>query len=260
VQALLDEIKLQQSGATDATSNVRAGKLIRAGRVVQGSLQQLAGTSLRADAAVVDVPTSRITGTAQNSNLLDQVFDIEKRLALDLFAQLGVTLTVAERNAVEQRPTRLLAAFLSYSRGLAAEDEGRFDDAARYFSEAARLDPSFGAAQQKSQEVKAVSAGTGVNAASVEVSLKGTSEGAVVSAATQGTMVVVGVSGGTSSIVQATAGDLNPSPTSAATGVASVAGVVSQPAAKDAVSAGTGSDNPTGTAKVTIIIARPKVP
>ena len=260
MQALLDEVKLQQTGATDAASNVRTGRLIRAGRVVQGSLQQLNGTTLRADAAVVDVPTSRVTGTAQNSNLLDQVFDIEKRLALDLFTQLGVTLTVAERNAVEQRPTRSLAAFLSYSRGLTAEDEGRYDDAARFYNDAVRLDPGFGAAQQKSQEARAAAAGASVDAASVEVSLKGTSEGAVVSAATQGSPNAGSVGGGTGSTVQAAAGDLNPSPIGAATGAGTTTGAVSQPASKDAVSAGTGSDNPTGSAKVTIIISRPKSP
>ena len=95
MQALLDEIKLQQTGGTDAASNVRAGKLVRAGRVVQGAILQVGSTNLRVDAAVVDVPTSQIQGSAQATDQLDQVFDIEKKLALDLFTHLGVTLTVA---------------------------------------------------------------------------------------------------------------------------------------------------------------------
>ncbi|MDB4890697.1 MAG: hypothetical protein JWL61_2552, partial [Gemmatimonadetes bacterium] len=141
MQALLDEIALQRSGATDATSNVRAGKLVRAGRVVQGSLNQAGAFDLRADAAVVDVPTSQIRGTVNASDQLEAVFNLEKRLALDLFSQLGVTLSPAERNLIEQRPTRSMQAFLAYSRGLTAEDEGRYDDAARYFNEAVRIDP-----------------------------------------------------------------------------------------------------------------------
>src|SRR5258708_225610 len=40
LQALLDEMRLQSGGATDAASNVRAGQLVRAGRIVQGSLLQ----------------------------------------------------------------------------------------------------------------------------------------------------------------------------------------------------------------------------
>ena len=261
MQALLEEIKLQQTGGTDAASNVRAGKLVRAGRVVQGAILQVGGTNLRVDAAVVDVPTSQIQGSAQATDQLDQVFDIEKKLALDLFTHLGVTLTVAERQLIEQRPTRSMQAFLAYSRGLVAEDEGRYDDAGRFFNEAVRIDPGFGAAQSKSKEVAAVSAGTVVTAATVEVSLKGTTEGAVVSAAQQGSPTAAGTgSAGLGNTAQTTAGDLNPSASGVATGGAAGGGVTSQPNSKNPVAAGTGTDNPTSTAKVTIVITRPKTP
>lgn len=260
MQALLDEIKLQQAGATDAASNVRAGKLVRAGRVVQGVINQVDATNLRVDAAVVDVPTSAVQGTTTSTSLLDQIFDLEKRIALDLFTQLGVTLTVAERNLVEQRPTRSLQAFLSYSRGLTATDEGRFDDASRFFNDAVRIDPGFGAAQSKGQEVRDVSAGAGVTATTVESSLQGTQEGAVVASATQGNSAPTAGTGGLGSAAQAAAADLNPSPTGAATGAGTGGGGSSAPGTKDPVSAGTGSDNPTGSAKVTILITRPRTP
>ena len=135
MQALLDEIKLQRGGATDAASNVRAGKMLRAGRMVQGSLNQMGAFDLRADAAVVDVPTSQIQGTVNASDQLEAVFNLEKKIALDLFSQLGVTLSPAERNAIEQRPTRSMQAFLAYSRGLTAEDEGRYEEASRFFND-----------------------------------------------------------------------------------------------------------------------------
>jgi tetratricopeptide (TPR) repeat protein len=259
MQALLDEIQLQGTGATDAASNVRAGKLVRAGRVVQGSLNQVGAFDLRADAAVVDVPTSQIRGTVNASDQLEAVFNLEKRVALDLFGQLGVTLSPAERNAIEQRPTRSMQAFLAYSRGLTAEDNGRYDEAARYFNDAVRIDPGFTNAQQKSQEIRQAAAGDAVTPASVEVSLKGTAEGAVVTAATQGNAPAsTTTTAGLGSTVQNTAGDLNPSVSGAATGAAAGGGsIVTTPGSKDPVSAGTGSDNPTGTAKVTIIIKRP---
>ncbi len=259
LQALLEEMKLQRSGATDANTNVRAGKLLAAGRLVQGAINQVGAQNLRVDAAVVDVPTSEIKGTASGADLLEQIFNLEKKIALDLFTQLGVNLTVSERNAVEQRPTRSLAAFLSYSRGLRAEDEGRYDEASRYFQEAVRLDPGFGAAQQKSQEVRAVATGADVTASTVEVSLKGTSEGAVVSAATQGAAPASGA-GTLGTTAQIAAGDLNPSPTAGATLGSSTGGGASVPPSKDPVSAATGSDNPIAQAKVVIVITRPKTP
>ncbi len=261
MQALVDEMKLQQSGATDATTNVRAGKLVRAGRVVQGAILQVGSSDLRVDEAVVDVPTSRVQGATQAADQLEQVFAMEKKIALDLFTQLGVTLTVAERQQIEQRPTRSMQAFLAYSRGLTAEDEGRYDAAARYFDEAVRLDPGFNAAQSKSQEVRAITAGAVVNAATVEVSLRGTGEGAVVSAAQQGSLAPAAAgNSGLGNMAQQVAGGLNTSQTDGATLGASTVGTTAQPTSKDPVAAGTGSDNPAATAKVTVVIIRPRTP
>ncbi len=261
MQALLDEIKLQQVGATDAATNVRAGKLVRAGRVVQGAILQVDSTNLRVDAAVVDVPTSQVQGAAQAADVLDQLFTLEKKLALDLFTQLGVTLTVAERAQIEQRPTRSIQAFLAYSRGLRAEDEGRYDDASRFFNQAVRLDPGFGAAQSKSQEATAISAGAAVTSTTVEAGLKGTSEGAIVAAAQQGTPASSGASPtGLGNTLQTAAGDVNPSASAMAASAGASTSGASLPAAKDPVSAGTGSDNPSSTATVTIVITRPKTP
>ena len=105
LQAVLDEMKLQSSGATDSSGNVRAGKILQAGRLVQGSILQQ-GPQLRVDAAVIDVPTTRIAGSTNDDRALDQLLTLEKNIALGLFQQLGVTLTTAERNAIEERPTR----------------------------------------------------------------------------------------------------------------------------------------------------------
>jgi len=157
LQALLDELALQQSGRTDSATNVRAGRLLRAGRIVQGSIAQVGESQLRIDAAVLDVPTTEVRGVARGEGDIDKLFDLEKRIAFGVLDQLGVALTVAERNAIEQRPTRSLAAFLAYSRGLTAEDDGRLDDASRFYRDALRLDPGFGAAQQRSRDALLIS-------------------------------------------------------------------------------------------------------
>jgi tetratricopeptide (TPR) repeat protein len=247
IQALLDEMALQRSGQTDAATNVRAGKLLRAGRVVQGSLLQLDGSQLRVDAAVVDVPTTQISGATQGSDQLDRLFDLEKRIALDLFRELGVTLTVAERNAIEQRPTRSLAAFLAYSRGLTSEDQGRYDEAGRFYRDAIRLDPGFGAAMQKSQDARSVSRGAAVSARSIEAGLRGTSEGFAAGSRGNG--------GDAGSSARDAAGDLNPS----AAGDATAPGRSGEhgPPQRDPVSAATNTDSPGRSGRVTVVITRP---
>ena len=246
LQAILDEIKLSQTGAVDSTTGVRAGKLIQAGTLVQGSLLQT-GDRLRTDAALVSVATSQINATpATDEQQIDQIFDMEKRIALSLIEKLGITITTAQRNAIEQRPTRSLQAFLAYSQGLAFEDQGRYDDASRAYANAARIDPGFGIAAQKSTQTANMSIGTG-NLSTIEGGLQGSSEGSVVNGATGGN-----TSGGQGGAAQAAAESLNPS--TAGTATAGTQTTTSTPKADP--SAGTGADNP-AKAKVVITIKPP---
>jgi tetratricopeptide (TPR) repeat protein len=254
MQALLDEIQLQQAQGIAAGTGVRAGKILQAGRLVGGTISQPTGNQLRAQAFVTDVQTARTEGSGANdTQTADQLFTLEKNIVLGLFSDMGITLTTAERNAIEQRPTRSLAAFLAYSQGLELQDQGRFEDAGRSFDNAVRLDPSFGAAQQKSQQSKSAAAGIQVSAATVETGLRGSQEGAVVNSATQG--VVSTSSGSTGGTALAAAEGLNPS---TAAGATTGGGSISTQPIKDA-SSGTGADNPTTkSAKVTIVIQQPK--
>ena len=154
IQALLDELALQQQRADrrDDATCAPAGSL-RAGRVVQGSILQVGGSQLRVDAAVLDVPTTAGARHGAGRGCSSTSCSTSRSASRSVCStQLGVTLTVAERNAIEQRPTRSLAAFLAYSRGLTAEDDGRFDDASRFYRDAIRLDPGFGAALQRNRE------------------------------------------------------------------------------------------------------------
>jgi len=250
IQALLDEIKLQQSGATDENSGVRAGKMLSAGRLVRGSLLQ-EGNQLRTDALVIDVSTTSTAGEAADNRALDQLFTMEKNVALELFTTLGVTLTTTQRNAIEQRPTKSLAAFLSYSRGLELEDRGEYDAANRLYQQAVRIDPGFNKAQQKVQQTQAVIAGNQVSASTVEVSLRGTSEGAEVQAAT-------GAPTTPTSTAQTTAAGLNPSTAGNATGAGSTT-TGTQPTTKNGAADGTGTNRPgTSTAIVSILVSQPK--
>lgn len=250
LSAILDEIKLQQTAGVDSTTMVRAGKLIQAGTIVQGSIIQT-GDRLRADAALVSVATSGVgAAPATDEQKVDRLFEIEKKIALDLIQRLGVQLTTAERNAIEQRPTKSLQAFLAYSQGLAYEDQGRFDDASRAFGNAARIDPNFGSAIQKGAETANLAAASSVSPATVEASLQGSSEAAVVNASNLGSSTSAGASG---SSAQSAADQLNPSTSSAATGGTSTGG--SQPAVDP--SAGTGADNPARPQAKVIIVIKP---
>lgn len=249
LQALLDEMQLQQSGATDAATNVRAGKIIQAGRIVSGQIMQNE-RRLRVDAAIVNTTTSQAAGGAANENTLEQLLEIEKTIVLQLFDSLGVRLTTAERNAIEQRPTRSMQAFLAYSQGLQLEDQGRFADAASRYQEASRIDPAFSAALQRGASAQATAVGMSLSPNAIEANLSGTTEGNVAERAAQGESS--SSNGGSENSASNIAENINESPASTATSGASGG---TKPGSKDHVSEGVGADTrKTGTFKTIVRI------
>jgi TolB-like protein len=147
MQAIVSEMRLSDAGSADRRTALRGGRLLRAARVVQGAITER-GSNLRVDAAVVDVATAGVAGSAGATEALDRLFDLEKQVVFSIFTSLGVQLSDQERAAISQRPTQNVQAFLAYSRGLEAEDRGDFAGARDAFGQAAGLDPSFRAAAQ----------------------------------------------------------------------------------------------------------------
>lgn len=252
IDALLDEVALSQTSTIDASTAVRSGRLARAGRLVRGAVTQLGGTSLRADAAVVNVATASTGGPVNADFTMDDVFDAEKKIVLALFADMGIMLTPAERAAVDLRPTRSLAAFLAYSRGLRAEDDGRLDDAARFFGEAARIDPGFSAARSGESRAQSAAAGAAVTPATMEASLAGTAEGLTIAAALQGEASDGGRLAGT---LESALNDVNPSPAAAAATTTATTPI------KNAVADATNTNKVTDNiGKVTVVVPIPRLP
>jgi hypothetical protein len=134
---------------------------------------------------------------------------------------------------------------------LLLEDEGQFEAADTFYQQAVRLDPSFAAAQSKSQETRRLIAGNQLNARSIESNLAGSVEGRLVDQATLG-IVATGADGGTALGV---AGELNPRVAGAAATNAS--GALTVPL-RDPAASGTGIENPgQKTARIEIVVKRP---
>jgi tetratricopeptide (TPR) repeat protein len=143
VQALLDELRLAESGRVDPATAARAGRLVGAGRLVQGRID---GTSaaLRLQATVVPVASPKgALNTVERTGEIARLFDMEKELAFAIYDGMGVQLTVAERERVSRRPTDNVQALLAFGFGLEAWDGGRWTDAIDRFGRAVQLDPRF---------------------------------------------------------------------------------------------------------------------
>jgi tetratricopeptide (TPR) repeat protein len=158
VQLLLDEIALGEAGATDSTAAARAGRMLGAGRIVQGRLDG-EEESLLMEALVVPVgQEAAAIASLSDRDALQRLFDLQKRLVMELYASLGIQLTPAERELINQRPTEHVQALLAFGEGLEAGDGGRFSAAAAHFAAAAALDPGFTEATLMAEEARAMDA------------------------------------------------------------------------------------------------------
>jgi len=127
----------------DPATGARSGRILRAQNVVQGSIQETGTSGVQLDANAVNSTTSAVSATGSAGGEMEQILDAQKEVVFELLDRLGVAITPAERQAVQERPTRDLQAFLLYSRGLSAEDNGDFGSAASLFGQAAARDPNF---------------------------------------------------------------------------------------------------------------------
>jgi hypothetical protein len=190
------------------------------------------------------------------TDALDALFTMQKALVFQLFDQLGVTLTPAERQAIERRPTSNLGAFLQYSRGLQAADDGRFEDAARFFNDARSIDPGFSIAAVRAQSTQAAAQAAvqsvEVAVVAIESNLKTSSEGAALTAATTGNPTGNPVTNTLNTAAQS----VNP-PAIAVQTTTSTTAPPPAPPQRDASTSTTGTDAPNRTGSVTIIIRRP---
>ena len=250
IQALLDEIALGQTNRVDQATAARSGRLLQAGRIVTGNVTLTAQNAMTMNEQVVNVATSETRPAQPANGTLDQLFDLGKRAVLAVIEGLGYTLTAAENNAIQQRPTQNVQAFIAYSRGLAASDAGRLDEAASFFDNARALDPKFGAAVQHAADAHAAQQGASITTSTIESKLRTGSEGQIVNAAERGA-----TTGGSETIgttLSSALSDVNPS----------TADAIGRPAvsapARDASTSTTAQDQATTrTGTLTIVIKRP---
>ncbi len=152
VQLLLNEMALSAQQRVQPATAARSGHLLGAARIVQGVLDG-DENDLLMQAVVVPV-TGDSASMGEPLSAHDparRFFDMEKRIVLGLYQDMGIELTPAEREAVLHRPTDNLNALLAFGLGLEAQDAGQFQQAAAHFTQAATLDPGFTSAAAAAQ-------------------------------------------------------------------------------------------------------------
>ncbi len=151
IQTLLDELQLGESGRVEEATAARGGRLLGSGHIVQGRFRMREATRVDVDASVVTVgpPGQEFIDPLEAEDEIERFFELEKRLAFGIYDELGVQLTPAERELVNERQTESIEALLAFGRGLAAADAGDFGQARQHYADAAALDPSFALARTR---------------------------------------------------------------------------------------------------------------
>src|SRR5207253_7874518 len=110
IGVLLDELKLGTSQRADPATAARVGRLLRAERMVQGTvtIPSTGAGSVQLTAAVV-TGAGVIRPVAPATGPLRQLLGLEKQVVFGLAAQLGIALTEAERQRILKEGPRNLA-------------------------------------------------------------------------------------------------------------------------------------------------------
>lgn len=157
-EAILRELDLVDQGIADPRQAPRVGRLVGARQILIGDAARGNAGAVRLSARVVDVIGGTVQDLVYAEAPLDRVIDAEKALALLLFERLGIQLTPAQRQRIEQRQTTQLAALVAYGRGVQAEARGDAAGATAAFEDASRLDAAFSAARTQAAAAPAASA------------------------------------------------------------------------------------------------------
>ncbi|NNE35644.1 MAG: hypothetical protein HKN13_10425, partial [Rhodothermales bacterium] len=152
LQSLIDEMELGENSFIDPSSRPRPGRLLGAGRLIGGTFA-VTGSQLDLDVAVVNVDDATIPVSEAITDDLSNIFRLEKELVFALIDEMGISLTPEEQRRIEEIPTQDIQAFLAFSLGVEAEDGGDLAAAAGFYQEAATIDPSFGRATVKLEDV-----------------------------------------------------------------------------------------------------------
>mgnify|MGYP001143154633 CR=1 FL=1 len=143
INTILDELEFSQSEYADPSVAPRVGRLLGSRRVVLGTIVETGEEDLRIDGAVVNTMGGDALRTGASEGELKKFFEVQKKFVFSVIDTLGIQLTRAERDAIEEVPTESFLAFMAFSRGLYYQREGMPGEALKSFQEAGDYDPGF---------------------------------------------------------------------------------------------------------------------
>jgi len=145
LQALLEEMKLGQTGIVDPKSAPRVGKLLGAENMIVGNLSS---GSIKAVTTLASSGKGTVKGSASVSVDKDKFFELPMIIVRDIAKILGITLSDDESKAIGVPHTKVYNALIYYGKALDSLDSGNWKEAKDFFGMALKEDPFFILAQK----------------------------------------------------------------------------------------------------------------
>lgn len=145
LQALLEEMKLGQTGIVDAGNAPRIGRLLGAESLITGNLSM---GSIQVTTSLASTSAEGVKGTATITVEKENFFELPSLIIRDSAKIMGITLSQDEIAAIGIPHTKNYKAFIYYGQALDAIDAGRWEDAKNLFDKALAEDPAFSLARE----------------------------------------------------------------------------------------------------------------
>ena len=155
MQAVADELALAQSGRVAASTAPRLGRLVAAGRLIQGLLVAEIGADAALNASIL-ASGGGSSETGSYSGRFDDLLRLQKELVLEIIREIGYVLNPGEAALVRDSGTENVRAFLAFADGMLAQDRGIYPTAIQSFSTAVGSDPGWSDARQRLRTTVAV--------------------------------------------------------------------------------------------------------
>ena len=137
------EQNLSLTASIDPSTSIRVGRLIAAQHMIFGTIETSDNGALTIDERVVNVETGLIDMHHTASTPIDAIFRAERDFVMETFAAFGITLTANEKRELYERVAPVFRAFIAFSTGVRAEQQGNDELALGSFQEATALDRNF---------------------------------------------------------------------------------------------------------------------
>jgi hypothetical protein len=158
---ILDELERVEAGFVAEESSPRLGRLLGANHLVNGNLGFTGMDQLEVHSGTINTTDSSYLPAFDSAEKFSEIWKLQKQNTLAIIDTLGIPLTPAERETIQKMPTESFEAFLAYGSGIEQLDQGDYQQAHEYFSQATVLDPGFEQAVSLQEETELLIEGSG---------------------------------------------------------------------------------------------------